>query len=58
MVYTEKMNIDSDLHALVIEASVSLLEIIVDVLKPCPTPGRQHYLFNMKNVITILQVIK
>jgi hypothetical protein len=39
-----------------VEASVCLLEQIIEVLKPCPTPGRQHYLFNMKNIISILKV--
>ncbi len=32
--------------------------MINDVLKPCATPGRQHYLFNMKSIITILQGLR
>lgn len=56
MLYDEKASIDADLHSLIIDASVNLLEMINEVLKPCPTPGRQHYLFNMKTIITILQV--
>ena len=58
MSYKEKQNIDSELHHSIINASVRLLELINDVLKPCATPGRQHYLFNMKTVITILQGLR
>lgn len=32
--------------------------MINDVLKPCATPGRQHYLFNMKSIITTLQGLR
>lgn len=56
MLYNEKAGIDVDLHNAIIEASVNLLEMVIDVLRPCPTPGRQHYLFNMKSIIVILQV--
>jgi len=56
MFYSEKSGLDSDLHTALIEASCSLLDAVNQVLKPCPTPGRQHYMFNMKTIITILQV--
>ena len=55
MLYSEKEFIEADLHAAIVDSSCSLLEQIVDVLKPCPTPGREHYLFNMKHMITVLQ---
>ncbi len=51
-------SIDAELHHSLIEASVKLLGHINEVLRPCPTPGRQHYLFNMKTVITILQGLR
>jgi hypothetical protein len=57
MLFNEKMTLESDLHVALIETSSKLLDRIVDVLKKCPMPGRQHYLFNMKHIITILQVI-
>jgi hypothetical protein len=58
MLYNDKTSIDPDLHSVLVDASVALLDQITDVLKPCPTPGRQHYLFNMKTIINILQVKK
>lgn len=58
MSFKSDQSIDSDLHTSLIEASVNLLELINEVLKPCPTPGRQHYLFNMKSIITILQGLR
>lgn len=58
MLYNEKSSIDSDLHSCIIDASCALLEQISDVLRPCPTPGRQHYLFNMQTIITILQGLR
>lgn len=56
MLFNEKSGLDQDLHTAIIDSSVKLLELVSEVLKPCPTPGRQHYLFNMKTIITILQV--
>jgi hypothetical protein len=56
MLHNDKASIDVDLHASIIDACMSLLNSVNDVLKPCPTPGRQHYLFNMKHIISILQV--
>ncbi len=56
MLHNDKANLDVDLQALIIDASMSLLNSVNEVLKPCPTPGRQHYLFNMKQIISILQV--
>ena len=56
MLFNEKAGLDTDLHSALIDSSVKLLELINEVLRPCPTPGRQHYLFNMKTIITILQV--
>ncbi len=56
MLFNEKSSIDSDLHTQIIDVSVNILEMINEVLRPCPTPGRQHYLFNMKHIIVILQV--
>lgn len=58
MLFGEKNGLDSELHALLVEANISLLEAVNQVLNPCPTPGRQHYMFNMKTIITILQVQK
>lgn len=55
LLFNEKTNIDVDLHNAIVDASVSLLEMIGEVLRPCPTPGRQHYLFNMKTIISILK---
>ncbi len=56
LLHNDKTGIDADLHAAIVDASISLLNSINEVLKPCPTPGRQHYLFNMKSIINILQV--
>lgn len=56
MYFGEKNGLDSELHATLIEASCSLLNAVNQVLNPCPTPGRQHYMFNMRTIITILQV--
>lgn len=56
LLFNEKANIDADLHNSIVDVSVSLLQMVTEVLRPCPTPGRQHYLFNMKNVISILKV--
>ena len=50
--------IEADLHTAIVDASCNLLEQIVDVLKPSPTPGRMHYLFNMRQMITILQNLR
>ncbi|RMZ99778.1 dynein gamma flagellar outer arm-like [Brachionus plicatilis] len=58
MLFNEKSSLDSDLHAALIDSSVKLLELVSEVFKPCPTPGRQHYLFNMKTIITILQNLR
>ncbi len=57
LLFNEKASIDSDLHAVIVDASVTLLEMITEVFKPCPMPGRQHYLFNMKNIISMLKVM-
>lgn len=57
MLFNEKMTLESDLHTALVEASSKLLDQIVEVFKKSPMPGRQHYLFNMKHIITILQVI-
>jgi len=51
-------SIDSELHTALIDASIKLLKLINDVLRPCPMPGRQHFLFNMKTIITILQGLR
>ena len=56
MIYTEQSNIDTELAQAIVDASMSLLVAVSDVLKACPTPGREHYLFNMRTIITILQV--
>ena len=56
LLFNDKASIDADLHGSIIDSSILLLDHINEVLKPCPTPGRQHYLFNMKTIITILQV--
>ena len=56
LLFNERSNIDSDLSNAIVEASLQLLELVTQVLKPCPTPGRQHYLFNMKTITAILQV--
>lgn len=58
MSHKESTSIDSQLQTAIIGASVKLLSLINQVLKPCPTPGRQHYLFNMKTIITILQSLR
>jgi hypothetical protein len=57
LLFNDKASIDPDLHGSIIDSSILLLDHINDVLKPCPIPGRQHYLFNLKTIITILQVI-
>jgi hypothetical protein len=56
LLYNDKSNIDADLSAAIVDASLSLLEVVCNVLKPAPTLGRQHYQFNMKTITTILQV--
>ena len=50
--------IEADLHSAIVDSSCHLIEQIVDVLKPSPTPGRAHYLFNMRQMITILQNLR
>lgn len=55
LLFNEKTSIDADLHSALVDASVSLLEMVGDVLKACPTPGRQHYFFSMKTIISILK---
>ncbi len=57
LMHNEKQGIDLDLHSCIINASISLYESVKDILKASPTLGRQHYLFNMKTIISILQVI-
>ncbi len=54
-IYDQKQHIDLDLGNAIVDASLNLLEIVTNVLKPCPTLGRQHYMFNMKTIITVLQ---
>lgn len=56
MLFNEHSPIDTDLSNAIVEASMNLLTSVTNVLKACPTPGRQHYLFNMKTIITVLQV--
>ena len=58
LLFNDKASIDPDLHGSLIDSSILLLDHINEVFKPCPVPGRQHYLFNMKTIITILQVNK
>ncbi len=56
LLHNDKSNIDADLSSAIVDASLSLLEIVCNVLKPAPTLGRQHYQFNMKTITTVLQV--
>lgn len=56
MFYNERSGLEAELHTALVDASCSLLDAVNQVLKPCPMPGRQHYMFNMKSIITILQV--
>ena len=56
LLYNEREFIEADLHGALVDASAHLIEQISEVLRPCPTPGREHYLFNMRHMITVLQV--
>jgi hypothetical protein len=58
LLYNEKEFIEADLHSALVDASCQLLEQMNDVFKPCPTPGREHYLFNMRQMITVLQNLR
>jgi hypothetical protein len=58
MIYDDKSNIDSELSTSIIDASIVFLDSLKDTLKSCPMAGRQHYIFNMKTIITILQGLR
>jgi hypothetical protein len=57
LLQNDRQPFEYELQSIIIDASYTLLEQISEVLKACPTPGREHYIFNMKHIVTILAVI-
>ncbi len=56
LLQNDRQPFEYDLQTIIIDASYNLLEQVTEVLKACPTPGREHYIFNMKHIVTILAV--
>ncbi|XP_066278010.1 uncharacterized protein [Branchiostoma lanceolatum] len=50
--------LDTELHNSLTAASCELLTTVQDVLRPSPMPGRQHYMFTLRNIAKAFQCMK
>ncbi|KAI8520697.1 hypothetical protein Bbelb_004510 [Branchiostoma belcheri] len=50
--------LDTELHTSLTAASCELLTSVQDVLRPSPMPGRQHYMFTLRNIAKAFQCMK
>ena len=50
--------LDIELHNAIVQASCKLLTSVKDVLKPTTTPGRAHYRFSLRDLVTCFQVLR
>ena len=53
---SEKPAVDIDLHNSIVSASCKLLVSVQKVLRISPMPGRRHYLFTLRDIVTCFQV--
>ncbi|XP_023932047.1 dynein heavy chain 5, axonemal-like isoform X1 [Lingula anatina] len=54
----DKPALEQELHNSIVTASCKTLTAVQDVLRPTPMPGRYHYLFTLKDLITCFQCLK
>ena len=57
MYHGEHPGLDIEVHNTVVQASCSLLSAVRSVLPCSPMPGRNHYLFTLRDIVTCFQVI-
>ena len=48
--------LDIELHNALVQASCKILTEVKNVLRPTPMPGRKHYFFTLKDLVTCFQV--
>ena len=56
MLYDNHPGLEIDVHNTLVQASCKLLTAVRQVLRPTPMPGRTHYLFTLKDIVTCFQV--
>ena len=56
MVQGDHQSLDIELHNALVQASGRMLSAAKSVLKPSPMPGRRHYLFTLRDIVTCFQV--
>ena len=56
MAQNQGMGLPQEFHEQIVMASCMLLNSLQDVLRPSPTPGRCHYLFNLREITRVFQV--
>lgn len=58
MAQNQGMGLPQEFHEQIVMASCMLLNSLQDVLRPSPTPGRCHYLFNLREITRVFQGLK
>ena len=56
MLLGERPALEFDLRESLVQASCKLLSAVKTVLRPSLMPGRTHYLFTLKDIVTCFQV--
>jgi hypothetical protein len=56
MTQAESPGLDLDLHNALVNMSREMLTAAQSVLRPTPMPGRNHYLFTLKDIAKCFQV--
>ncbi|XP_069461306.1 uncharacterized protein [Ambystoma mexicanum] len=54
----EGLPLAEELHGVLVKASCQLLEAVKKALLPSPTPGRQHYLFSLRDINKAFQCLQ
>nr|CAB3238692.1 dynein heavy chain 8, axonemal-like [Phallusia mammillata] len=50
--------LNQELHEAIATASSKLIELVKDVLRPCPMPGRHHYAFSLRQLTKMCQCMR
>lgn len=57
MLYDSHPGLEIDVHNALVQASCKMLAAVKHVLRPTSMPGRKHYLFTLKDIVTCFQVL-
>ncbi len=55
MLYDNHPSLEIEVHNTLVQASCKMLTAVRQVLRPTPMPGRTHYLFTLKDIVTCFQ---